>query len=132
MTGYTVMPTQGGTSRETPSAGTFTGGLDGTAFLRLLLTELQYQDPMQPVKDTAFITQLAQFAELEQAQALSRLNQQTQAIGLLGRRVEVRDPETGTTVKGLVSRVEIKEGRPNLIVNSRPYPLSSLVSVTTR
>lgn len=36
------------------------------AFLQLLVTQLQHQDPTKPVDDTAFVTQLAQFSSLEQ------------------------------------------------------------------
>lgn len=41
------------------------------AFLRLLLTQLQYQDPMDPVKNEDFVAQLAQFSSLEQLQSIN-------------------------------------------------------------
>ena len=36
------------------------------AFLRLLTTQLRYQDPLKPIDDQDFIAQMAQFAALEQ------------------------------------------------------------------
>jgi len=36
-------------------------------FLQLLVSELQNQDPMNPVQGTDFVTQLAQFQQLEQS-----------------------------------------------------------------
>lgn len=36
------------------------------AFLRLLVTQLQYQDPLEPTKNEAFVAQLAQFSQVEQ------------------------------------------------------------------
>ena len=36
-------------------------------FLSILLTQLQYQDPLQPMDDQAFLGQLAQFSALEVA-----------------------------------------------------------------
>ena len=68
--------------------------------LRLLITQLKYQDPMEPVKDQDFIAQLAQFSALEQTENLRRVMEQfaqsqgadgriAQATGLLGREVVV-------------------------------------------
>lgn len=52
--------------------------LDKNAFLKLLVTQLQYQDPLNPMNDTDFIAQLAQFSSLEQMQ---NLNENLKAIG---------------------------------------------------
>jgi len=54
-------------SSAVPSA---TNSLGKDAFLRLLTTQLQNQDPLQPVDNQAFVAQLAQFSQLEQLQSL--------------------------------------------------------------
>src|SRR5690625_3472974 len=41
-------------------------------FLKLLVTQLTYQDPLDPVGDQEFIAQLAQFSALEQMQNVSK------------------------------------------------------------
>ncbi|MDQ7062632.1 MAG: FlgD immunoglobulin-like domain containing protein [candidate division KSB1 bacterium] len=42
------------------------------AFLRLLVTQLNYQDPLAPMQNEAFVAQLAQFSALEQMQNINR------------------------------------------------------------
>jgi len=46
------------------------GALGETAFLQLLVAQLQYQDPLQPVDSTQFVTQLAQFQMLSDLNAM--------------------------------------------------------------
>ena len=65
-------------------------------FLRILLTQLNAQDPLKPMDNGAFVAQLAQFSQLESAQqATASLNQlvalqtATQSVALLGKSVDV-------------------------------------------
>lgn len=51
-----------------PAATTKTDPLSRDAFLSLLVTQLQHQDPTQPMDNSQFIAQLAQFSSLEQLQ----------------------------------------------------------------
>lgn len=46
-------------------------GLGRDAFLKLLVTQLQHQDPTKPVADTEFLAQLAQFSSLEKLEQIS-------------------------------------------------------------
>ncbi len=55
-----------------------TNGLGREAFLQLLVTQLQHQDPMNPQEDGEFIAQLAQFSSLEQ---LTTVNTKLTSIG---------------------------------------------------
>ncbi len=85
------------------------GGSEFNTFLRLLTTQLQNQDPLDPLKSNEYTQQLAQYSQLEQTiqgngtlnSILTRLSGQdaTQAIGLSGREVVL-----DSTVSGLGAR----------------------------
>jgi flagellar basal-body rod modification protein FlgD len=57
---------QSGTATASSSSSTSTDGLDKDAFLKIFLTQMQNQDPLNPMDATDFTSQLAQFSSLEQ------------------------------------------------------------------
>ena len=73
--------------------------LGKNAFLQMLVTQLRYQDPLNPLSDTQFIAQLAQFSSLEQLQAmnsnfesnmlLSQSLHNSMTVNMIGRQVKV-------------------------------------------
>jgi len=75
--------------------------LDQDAFLTLLVAELQYQDPLEPMENQEYISQLTGFSSLdelrsigsalEDQQAAAATNLNAQSIGLIGREVTVID-----------------------------------------
>ncbi|MBI2679531.1 MAG: hypothetical protein HYX25_00820 [Candidatus Solibacter usitatus] len=65
---------------QSPTATTSAGnipGADKATFLKLLVTQIRNQDPLNPQDSTQFVTQLAQFSELEQ---MTEVNSTLQAI----------------------------------------------------
>jgi flagellar basal-body rod modification protein FlgD len=80
-------------------------------FLKLLVTQLQHQDPMSPMDDKDFMGQMAQFSSLEQmtnmATNLSELeysNQLSQSVSLIGHTVTYVQQD-GTMASGVASAV---------------------------
>jgi flagellar basal-body rod modification protein FlgD len=117
-----------------------TDGLGRDAFLKLLIAQLQNQDPMKPMEDKDFIAQLAQFSSLETLQNLeqrfdSMLLAQAidQAAGLVGKHVEAEQIGVdGTThsVSGSVSEVRVVAGVPRLLVSGQEVLLSQVTRVS--
>lgn len=95
--------------------------IDQEDFIRLFLSQLQFQDPLEPVDNREFLAQLAQFTNLEQSRQVSQntndlvaMNASTQALSLLNRQVEVLVPG-GTTI-GMVTTVQFTPAGPQLSV----------------
>jgi flagellar basal-body rod modification protein FlgD len=96
-------------------------GLDFQSLLKIILTQLTYQDPLKPVDNFEFVSQLGQFAQLQQTQSLndamnSLLASQgaTQATGLLGRTVDMS--LSGNTLSGVVKAVSFATGQPLITI----------------
>lgn len=102
-------------------------------FLELLVTQLRYQDPTRPVNDQEFLAQLAQFTSLEQinnlTESINTFAVTTQAASLLGKEVDVFDPETETIVSGVVSKVTFQEGIPLIHVGDSAYLLANVQAI---
>jgi len=75
--------------------------LDRTAFLNLLITQLRYQDPLNPMDDRDFIAQMAQFSALEQMMNLNATFERTQAFTMIGNIIDATFtcPTTGERVE---------------------------------
>ena len=88
---------------------------------KILLTELSFQDPLEPMDNKEFIAQLAQFTNLEQTRqfndkldALLTVQAADQSIGLLGKTVEVKTetvPEIGDVIA-----ISFSEGSPIMTI----------------
>jgi len=95
-------------------------GVSQLDFLRILATQLSFQDPLKPIDNQEFIAQLAQFTTLEQTrqltdsvQALLGVQASTQSVGLLGKTVDITATD-GSTATGTVTTVRFSNGQPLL------------------
>ena len=86
-------------------------------FLKILLTQLNYQDPLKPLDNQEFMAQMAQFTALEQSQRVNDklevliANQAAlQSIGLIGRTVEVAGDSGKVT--GTVTSLSLQGAAP--------------------
>ena len=106
-------------------------------FLKLLVTQMRNQDPMQPVSDTEFIAQMAQFSSLEQTKTMSaditklrQGNDFLQATNLLGKEVRLSLGDMAFT-KGIVTDLNVKDGEARIIVGDKTYTLDQVNSVSS-
>ncbi|MFW6380681.1 MAG: flagellar hook assembly protein FlgD [Spirochaetota bacterium] len=102
-------------------------------FLKILITQLQNQDPTEPMQDREFIAQMAQFSTLEQMtnmssefERLGSLLQSGQAVNVLGKTVDI---VLGDAV--VTGRVQEVTGGdyPQVLVNGSYYDYSNVQRV---
>jgi len=129
-------PASGATNATQKASAQSLAGTD--TFLKLLVAQLRNQDPMQPMDDQSFITELAQFNTVEQllnvkqsVDAQSGSQQAAEAMALLGKEITYTSTTVGgdTTSQGLVSAVSLSNGQPQLQVGQGYIPLSAVTSV---
>jgi flagellar basal-body rod modification protein FlgD len=105
-------------------------------FLNLLTVQLQNQDPFNPMNDTDFIAQMANFSQLEEVHNLSSnfstfsaRQQQLSSQEFLGKTVTV-EPEGASAVSGTVSAVSLgSDGAIYVTINGNKYEASAITSV---
>lgn len=76
-------------------------------FLQLLVTQLEYQDPLEPMENTEFIAQMAQFSALEQMQNLSQTSEFQKATLMIDKNIKAEVASDGITqtIYGTVTSV---------------------------
>jgi flagellar basal-body rod modification protein FlgD len=109
----------GKTSAATPSQ----ASLGQEDFLKILTTQLSFQDPLKPMDNQQFMAQMAQFAALEQSRTMNQnietllaIQAASQSIGLIGKTVEVATD--GGSAVGQVSSLRFSNGQPLLTVRT--------------
>lgn len=112
-----------------------TGGLkvDTSTFLKLLVAQMQYQDPMEPQSNTEFVTQLAQMTSMEQMQDMSGSLSTSKAMDYVGKAIyaEVLDPDTGVTMTyaGKAEGVVLKNGEAYLVVGNYAICVDDITAI---
>jgi len=107
-------------------------------FMKILMTQLTAQDPMNPMKDTEFIAQMANFSSLEQMRGLSQSftaysssQQMATAPLYLGCEVTVKDPSAASgEIKGKVESVSVQNGAPLLLINGKTYDPKLITNIS--
>jgi flagellar basal-body rod modification protein FlgD len=117
------------------SSGTGSASADKDMFLKLLVAQMKYQDPMNPTDSSEFLSQSAQFTALEKMSTTAE--QVTQLVGLqmafgasslVGRTVTY-PMDDGTSVSGQVSSVKFTATGPILRVDGVDVDFTDVTAV---
>lgn len=119
------------TGAGTPSA----SEVDKDLFLKLMVTQLKNQDPMNPQDSAEFLAQTAQFTSLEKLEQVAAQTEQSYAAqmafgasGLVGRTVSYTDA-AGNELSGTVSTVRFGPAGPALTIGDTEVPMNQVLSV---
>ena len=106
--------------------------LDPDQFLNLLITQMQNQDFMNPMDDTQYVTQMAQFSNMQQMQQMTEYSRMGYALSLVGKTVTASrlnaSGELDTTT-GVVEKVSMLNNEYILYVDGKQYDLSQIMTV---
>ncbi|MBP3569489.1 MAG: hypothetical protein J6K04_10030 [Lachnospiraceae bacterium] len=118
------------TAEKRETKGTTDLGQD--AFLKLLIAEMQYQDPLEPTTNTEWISQMATFSQLEELQALSKTTENSQLFSLVGKNVIVstEDASGNKQLKeGVVEYISMSGKTAKFSIDGALYSMEELYSV---
>ncbi len=121
-------PIESGSERTTQAT------LGQADFFKLLTTQLASQDPLQPMDDTAFIAQMANFSELEMMSQLNdnfgeftNLQQFQSSQGYIGKKVTML--VEGEEISGTATGLEHIDGTTRVFVDGKGYNIDSVFKV---
>lgn len=106
--------------------------MDKDAFLQLLVAQMKYQDPLEPTSNTEYISQYAQFSQVEQMQNMAGSMDLSRASSLVGKEVYVKTTtSTGESklIQGKVDYVVYENGKAYLSIEDQMYALEDLDTV---
>ena len=134
LTNLTV--TNNTTTNSSSSVTTATNNeLGKDAFLKLLIAELSNQDPLNPVEDREFISQMATFSSLEQMQNMNKTLESMSeankfsAVSYIGKAIAFTNDE-GKQVPAMVNAVWFENGKTILDTTEGDVPLEKVEGIS--
>ena len=125
-----------GTGIEPIATGVAGGELGKDEFLKLLMAQMQNQDPLNPMNAQDTIAQLAQFSALEQMQNLNvqfeasrKENNLLQSLFLNGENIRAQ-MESGSEIEGIIDKVLWENNELAIQIAGTSYPVKNIVSIS--
>lgn len=97
-------------------------------FLKLLVTEMQYQDPLEPTTNSDYVSEMATFSQVESLENVSSQMDTLSSNSLVGKYVNLTD-DAGKEISGKVDFVKTTDGVTYASVNDVMYKVTSITSV---
>jgi flagellar basal-body rod modification protein FlgD len=112
-------------------------GLDSDSFLQLLVTQLKYQSPTEPMDPSELMNSTAQLTLVDKLNELVTLQKSDSTLmranlagSLVGKNVSYLDSTTGAAVTGQVSAVKIEGSNLLLRVNGKEIPFETVLELS--
>ena len=111
------------------TAETKDGGYTEEMFMKLLVAEMQYQDPLEPTDNSQYVAQLASFTQIEAIQAVQADMKNIQGNSMVGKMVALVDDDN-VEIHGRVDYVRTDDdGQLLASVNNKEYPVEKIKSI---
>lgn len=101
-------------------------------FFNMMVTQLTNQDFMNPVDDTQYLAQMAQFATMQEMMDLCNFSKQNYVMDMLGKEVTLESHEIGGESKlitGKVDKIGIENNEYKVYIDGTPYDYSKVKSI---
>ena len=106
--------------------------MDKDAFLQLLVAQMKYQDPLEPTSNTEYISQYAQFSQVEALNNMSTTMELSRYSSYVGKEVVIQSTDaSGKTseTRGFVDYVTFEEGKAYFSIEGNLYKAEDMVTV---
>lgn len=106
------------------------GNLDNQAFMKLLVAQLRYQDPLSPTDSAALMQQTSTLSQVEMIKEMTAAQYLSTASAMIGRTVTYIDSESGKEKTGLVESAGKNNGKTTLKVSGKDADLTSVTKIS--
>jgi flagellar basal-body rod modification protein FlgD len=106
--------------------------MDKDAFLQLLVAQMKYQDPLEPTSNTEYISQYAQFSQVEALNNMSTTMELSRYSSYVGKEVVIESTDSSgksTQTRGFVDYVTFEEGKAYFSIEGNLYKAEDMVTV---
>jgi flagellar basal-body rod modification protein FlgD len=109
-----------------------------TDFMTLLVNQLRYQNPLEPMDNTEMTSQLAQISQLQQMEEINSFSEQllqatqrAEAADLIGKQIAYvpEGDDTATPVLATVEGVDFSSGSVNVIAGGKSVAMDSIMGI---